>query len=169
MAFTGAEPVRAETLEKFAELYQPCGFKPEAFYPCYGMAEATLFITGIDASQYPTITYLDKKALSEDKVVIVNSDSPNSKAVVSCGRTWLGDEIIIVDPETKTQCAKDGVGEIWGSRDWHRTRLLATRGTNRKYFPGNFGRSAPTKLISVRGIWDLLKMANFISQDASKT
>ena len=115
VAFTGAEPVRAETLEKFAELYQPCGFKPEAFYPCYGMAEATLFITGIDASQYPTITYLDKKALSEDKVVIVNSDSPNSKAVVSCGRTWLGDEIIIVDPETKTQCAKDGVGEIWAA------------------------------------------------------
>ena len=115
VAFTGAEPVRAETLEKFAELYQPCGFKPEAFYPCYGMAEATLFITGIDASQYPTITYLNKKALSEDKVVMVNSDSPNSKAVVSCGRTWLGDEIIIVDPETKTQCANDGVGEIWAA------------------------------------------------------
>ena len=115
VAFTGAEPVRAETLEKFAELYQPCGFKPEAFYPCYGMAEATLFITGIDASQYPTITYLDKKALSEDKVVVVDSDSPNSKAVVSCGRTWLGDEIIIVDPETKTQCANDGVGEIWAA------------------------------------------------------
>ena len=113
VAFTGAEPVRAETIEKFVELYKPCGFKPEAFYPCYGMAEATLFITGIDASQSPSITYLDKKALSEDKVVVVDSDHPNSKAVVSCGHTWLGDEIIIVDPETKTQCASDRVGEIW--------------------------------------------------------
>ena len=115
VAFTGAEPVRAQTLEKFVELYKPCGFKPEAFYPCYGMAEATLFITGIDATEYPSITYLDKKALNEDKVVAIAPDRPNSKAVVSCGHTWLGDEIIIVDPETKTQCASDRVGEIWAA------------------------------------------------------
>ncbi|MGF1590186.1 MAG: fatty acyl-AMP ligase [Pleurocapsa sp.] len=115
VAFTGAEPVRAETLEKFVELYEPCGFKKEAFYPCYGMAEATLFITGINASQYPTITYLDKQALTEDKVVTVAPDHPNSKAAVSCGHTWLGDEIIIVDPETKVQCESDRVGEIWAA------------------------------------------------------
>ena len=113
VAFTGAEPVRAETLKAFSELYKPCGFKKEAFYPCYGMAEATLFITGIDASQYPTITYLDKKALTEDKVVAVTSEHPDSKAAVSCGHAWLGDEIVIVDPETKIQCAEDRVGEIW--------------------------------------------------------
>jgi acyl-CoA synthetase (AMP-forming)/AMP-acid ligase II len=121
VAFSGAEPVRAETLGKFAELYEPCGFRKEAFYPCYGMAEATLFITGGNAENYPTITYLDKTALTEDKVVTVASDTPNSKAVVSCGHSWLGDEIIIVDPETKTQCDSDGasapstkrVGEIW--------------------------------------------------------
>ena len=113
VAFTGAEPVRAETLERFSELYQPCGFKKEAFYPCYGMAEATLFITGINSSEYPTITYLDKKALTEDKVLAVTSEHPDSKSAVSCGHTWLGDEIILVDPETKIQCPKDKVGEIW--------------------------------------------------------
>ena len=113
VAFTGAEPVRAETLKKFGELYQPCGFKKEAFYPCYGMAEATLFITGIDATNYPTIAYLDKKALTEDKVIAVNSEHPDSKAVVSCGHTWLEDEIIIVNSETKLQCAEDKIGEIW--------------------------------------------------------
>ncbi len=113
VAFSGAEPVRAETLEKFAELYKPCGFKKEAFYPCYGMAEATLFITGIDAGEYPTITYLNKQALTEDKIEIVTADDPNAKAAVSCGHTWLGDEVIIVNPETKTQCAEDRVGEIW--------------------------------------------------------
>ena len=115
VAFTGAEPVRAETLDKFAELYEPCGFNKKAFYPCYGMAEATLFITGINASQYPTITYLDKKALTEDKVVTVAPDHPNSKAAVSCGHTWLEDEILIVDPETKVQCESDRVGEIWAA------------------------------------------------------
>ena len=113
VAFTGAEPVRAETLAKFAELYQPCGFNREAFYPCYGMAEATLFITGIDAKKYPTITYLDKKALTKDKIVAVTPDDPDAKALVSCGHTWLGDEVIIVDPETKTICTSDRVGEIW--------------------------------------------------------
>ncbi|MEL6495141.1 MAG: fatty acyl-AMP ligase [Cyanobacteria bacterium J06623_7] len=113
VAFTGAEPVRAETLEKFTELYRPCGFNPDAFYPCYGMAEATLFITGIDPGKYPTVTYLDKKALTEDKVVAVTSEHPDSKAVVSCGHTWLGDEIIIVDPETKILREADRVGEIW--------------------------------------------------------
>ena len=112
VAFTGAEPVRAKTLEQFAELYAPCGFKKEAFYPCYGMAEATLFITGIDASQSPNVVYLDKTALTQDKVVAIAPEHPNAKAVVSCGHTWLGDEIIIVNPD-KVQCASDEVGEIW--------------------------------------------------------
>ena len=113
VAFSGAEPVRAETLEKFAELYKPCGFNQDAFYPCYGMAEATLFITGINAKEYPTISYLDKQALTEDKIVPVTPDNPNAKSAVSCGHTWLGDEVIIVDPETKIECPQDRVGEIW--------------------------------------------------------
>ncbi|MEM8674957.1 MAG: fatty acyl-AMP ligase [Cyanobacteria bacterium P01_G01_bin.67] len=115
VAFTGAEPIRAATLARFAELYQPCGFKPAAFYPCYGMAEATLFITGIDANEQPKVIYLDKKALTEDRVVAVTPDHPDAKSVVSCGRTWLGDEIIIVDPEQKTKCREDRVGEIWAT------------------------------------------------------
>ena len=113
VAFTGAEPVRAETLTRFAELYKPCGFKKEAFYPCYGMAEATLFITGIDPGKHPAIAYLDKQALTQDKVVAVTAEHPHVKAVVSCGHTWQGDEIIIVDPETRMPCNEDGVGEIW--------------------------------------------------------
>ena len=115
VAFTGAEPVRAKTIEQFAELYAPCGFKQEAFYPCYGMAEATLFITGIDASRSPNILYLDRTALTQDKVVAIAPEHPNAKAVVSCGHTWLGDEIIIVNPDTKVECASDEVGEIWAT------------------------------------------------------
>lgn len=132
VAFTGAEPVRAKTLEQFAELYAPCGFKKEAFYPCYGMAEATLFITGIDASQYPTVAHLDKTALTQDKVVAIAPEHPNAKAVVSCGHTWLGDEIIIVNPDTKVECASDEVGEIWatgagiGKGYWQREEQTAT-------------------------------------------
>jgi acyl-CoA synthetase (AMP-forming)/AMP-acid ligase II len=123
VAFTGAEPVRAETLEKFSQLYKPCGFRKEAFYPCYGMAEGTLFITGIDPRKYPTITYVDKKALTEDQVVVVNPEHADAKGVVSCGHTWLGDEVMIVNPETKIQCEGDAlgagganrIGEIWAA------------------------------------------------------
>ncbi|WP_036482391.1 fatty acyl-AMP ligase [Myxosarcina sp. GI1] len=113
VAFSGAETVRAETLAKFAELYAPCGFKPEAFYPCYGMAEATLFITGVDKTKYPQVLYLSEPDLAENKVVCVEPDTERAKAVVSCGCPWLGDEIIIVDPETLTRCPSNRVGEIW--------------------------------------------------------
>ena len=41
IAFCGAEPIRPEALDRFAQAFAPCGFKPEAFYPCYGLAEAT--------------------------------------------------------------------------------------------------------------------------------
>ncbi len=46
VAFNGAEPIRAETLERFAEAFAPAGFRPEAFLPCYGLAEATLLVSG---------------------------------------------------------------------------------------------------------------------------
>ena len=46
VAFNGAEPVREETIDKFCETFGPCGFRREAFYPCYGMAEAALIVTG---------------------------------------------------------------------------------------------------------------------------
>jgi acyl-CoA synthetase (AMP-forming)/AMP-acid ligase II len=50
LAFSGAEPVRAETLAQFGATFAPQGFQPQAFYPCYGMAETTLMITGGDSN-----------------------------------------------------------------------------------------------------------------------
>jgi acyl-CoA synthetase (AMP-forming)/AMP-acid ligase II len=46
VAFNGAEPIRPATLKRFAKVFASCGFKPEAFHPCYGLAEATLFVSG---------------------------------------------------------------------------------------------------------------------------
>ncbi len=127
VAFSGAEPVRAETLENFAELYSPYGFNPQAFYPCYGMAEATLFITGGDARKSPQTIYVDGHALTEDRIVTVDKQQDNAKSFVSCGCTWLGDTIKIVDPESLTECPSDRVGEIWvagngiGQGYWNKT------------------------------------------------
>ena len=110
VAFSGAEPVRAATLERFAETFAPCGFRTEAFYPCYGMAETTLYISGGTKTKPPIVKYVDAEALAENRVVV---GGEKSRAVVSCGWGWLGDEIVIVDPESYAPRSEAEVGEIW--------------------------------------------------------
>lgn len=112
VAFSGAEPVRAATLDRFSETFAPCGFRREAFYPCYGMAETTLFISGGAKTKSPVIKNVDAEALAENRIVV---GGEKSKSVVSCGWGWLGDQIAIVDPESHTQCSQGEVGEIWVS------------------------------------------------------
>jgi len=114
VAFCGAEPVLERTLEKFYQTFAAVGFRFEAFYPCYGMAEATLFITGGLKSVAPQVKYLDSFALSENKVVAAE-DKTKARAIVSCGKVWLDGKVAIVDPDTLTECAADRVGEIWFS------------------------------------------------------
>jgi acyl-CoA synthetase (AMP-forming)/AMP-acid ligase II len=113
IAFSGAETVRAETIERFSHIFANCGFKKSAFYPCYGMAETTLFITGGLKTEEPVIKYVDGASLAENKVIEVISNASGSKAIVSCGKTWLDTEVMIVNPDSLTQCNTDTVGEIW--------------------------------------------------------
>ncbi|HIK33073.1 MAG TPA: fatty acyl-AMP ligase [Oscillatoriales cyanobacterium M4454_W2019_049] len=115
VAFSGAEPVRAETLARFAEAFAPYGFRREAFYPCYGMAEATLFVSGGTKAEAPVVRYADGAALEENRVRFVAADAPGARSIVSCGKAWLDGEIAIVDPETLRRCGSDRVGEIWVS------------------------------------------------------
>ena len=125
VAFSGAEPVWAETLEKFTTMFEPCGFRKEAFYPCYGMAEATLLISGGYKQATPIIKYLDRAALAKNQVVTVTSEQENARAMVGCGRGWLGDQIAIVDTESLTRREANQIGEIWvsgagvGKGYWH--------------------------------------------------
>ncbi|WP_099238840.1 fatty acyl-AMP ligase [Synechococcus sp. BDU 130192] len=112
VAYSGAETVRASTLEKFAQTFAPCGFRREAFYPCYGMAEATLFISGGSKEKAPVVQYMAPEALEQNQAII---STDGSRGIVSCGWTWLDDEVIIVDPETKTKLPEGQVGEIWAA------------------------------------------------------
>ena len=119
VAFSGAEPVRWDTLKRFAEIFGPCGFKPEAFYPCYGMAETTLFISGVHKHQTPNILWVDPVALEHNQVIQTqetslanNPQSRKTRSLVSCGFPWLGDEVMIVDPQELTPRDADQVGEI---------------------------------------------------------
>ncbi|HEU4534693.1 MAG TPA: AMP-binding protein, partial [Polyangiaceae bacterium] len=58
VAFNGAEPVRASTLARFAAAFADSGFRPSAFYPCYGLAEATLFVSGGLPEAAPEVTHV---------------------------------------------------------------------------------------------------------------
>ena len=115
VAFTGAEPIRVQTLERFAKTFADCGFRMEAFYPCYGMAETTLFVSGGLTSESPIVRLVDGTKLSQNRVVDAVEDSANAQAITSCGCNWLDQKIVIAHPETKTTCAGGEVGEIWVS------------------------------------------------------
>lgn len=115
VAFSGAEPIRVETMDRFYEFFSPCGFRREAFYPCYGMAEATLLISGGQKTELPVIKYVNEAAIEENKVVTAKVEKKGYRVMMGCGQAWLDEQIIIVDPHTLTRRSRNQVGEIWVS------------------------------------------------------
>ncbi|MEX2173452.1 MAG: aminotransferase class I/II-fold pyridoxal phosphate-dependent enzyme [Pirellulaceae bacterium] len=113
VAFNGAEPVRADTLARFAERFGPYGFRPEAFYPCYGMAETTLIVTGGYRGRLPAIRSFDGRKLDAKQVVPVHAGKAGGRALVSCGRVLPDEQVKIVQPETLAELPPDEIGEIW--------------------------------------------------------
>jgi 8-amino-7-oxononanoate synthase len=115
VAFNGGEPVRAETLERFAETFGPCGFRPEAFYPCYGLAEATLLVSGGFKTAPPIVRWLDRKSLEADRVVPIAAGEGGARALVGCGQTMPDQQIVIADPNRLTRMPAGQIGEVWVS------------------------------------------------------
>jgi acyl transferase domain-containing protein/acyl-CoA synthetase (AMP-forming)/AMP-acid ligase II/pimeloyl-ACP methyl ester carboxylesterase len=116
LAFSGAEPVRAETLERFSEYFRECGFRRQAFYPCYGMAESTLMITGSRRNAEPMVAAFDLKKLEENQAVVALNRESTSEAtitLVSSGGNAPQQQIAIANPQTLIQCPESEVGEIW--------------------------------------------------------
>jgi acyl-CoA synthetase (AMP-forming)/AMP-acid ligase II len=115
VAFNGAEPVRADTLRRFSEAFAGCGFRPEAFYPCYGLAEGTLIVTGAEARDLPVTAEVDSEALERKEVVVRDVADERTRTLVSSGRTWLDIDVRIVDPTTCREAGPASIGEIWVS------------------------------------------------------
>jgi acyl-CoA synthetase (AMP-forming)/AMP-acid ligase II len=113
VAFNGAEPIHPETMERFCAMFAPCGFNSKAFYPCYGLAESTLYVTGGKALAGPKVAWVDRSELEAGKAVPVAAEQEDSKAVVGCGQAAAGHRVVIVDPKSRQACPDGRVGEIW--------------------------------------------------------
>ncbi|MHB9796209.1 non-ribosomal peptide synthase/polyketide synthase [Pseudomonas sp. MT3] len=110
VAFSGSEPIRPDTLERFAAWFAPARFDASSFYACYGLAEATLFVTGGVRGEGIGQLEVDLEALGE------NIARPGrGTSLINCGGAQPDHEIQLVDPLSGEALGPDRVGEIWSS------------------------------------------------------
>lgn len=107
VAYCGAEMVRADVLERFAAKFASCGFRQDALYPCYGLAEATLMVSGPAPGRGMRTVAKSSRDLSKGGAVLAQ------RPVVGCGWSWHDESIQIVDPVSSMPVADGKVGEIW--------------------------------------------------------
>jgi acyl transferase domain-containing protein/acyl-CoA synthetase (AMP-forming)/AMP-acid ligase II/acyl carrier protein len=115
VAYNGAEPVRADTLERFTSAFEPHGFRRASFFPCYGMAETTLLVAAGARSRRPVSLALDADAMALGAARAATHASATVFTSIGCGQVSRDEKIAIVDPETRAECPAGRVGEIWVS------------------------------------------------------
>ncbi|MFL9889233.1 AMP-binding protein, partial [Paraburkholderia agricolaris] len=125
VAFCGSEPVRFDTQQAFAERFSAARFDSDARYPCYGLAEATLFVTGGTRGAGPSaVSFVDSglkagraEVASLPAIPEAQADSEYAVAgvvtLVGCGREAVNHEVRIVAPDSGVTLDDGRVGEIW--------------------------------------------------------
>ena len=179
-ASNGAEPIHPETVENFIRVFAPCGFRPEALYPAYGLAEATLVVATKPHGEAPKIASVAESIFNNQLKI-----SPKKKSVVSCGIPVVGMKVVIADPSTMTKCQDKTVGEIWVSDQsvargyWQNPE--ATRSTFQAYLAntnegpflrtGDLGFIQDGELFVIGRLKDLIVIrgTNYYSQDIEWT
>ncbi|MEB3226021.1 MAG: SDR family NAD(P)-dependent oxidoreductase, partial [Synechococcus sp.] len=129
LAFSGAEPIRAVTLEKFTQTFAKAGFQKSAFYPCYGMAETTLIVSGGNGRyQVPQEITVSKQGIEANQVRPAEA-TETTVTLVGSG-VIIGDQVIkIVDPQDLIECTSGQIGEVWVKGEsvaqgyWQKTAL----------------------------------------------
>ncbi|HEY6925096.1 MAG TPA: beta-ketoacyl synthase N-terminal-like domain-containing protein, partial [Steroidobacteraceae bacterium] len=182
-AFNGAEPVRAQTMQRFSSAFAACGFSETAFRPVYGMAETTLYVTGQPDQSLPLVREFDATSLARGQAT--PGTDGKRLPLVSCGQAWLGHHVCIVDPETAVPCPTDRIGEIWVSGAsvaagyWNRPEesartfraRLATGGDMSYLRTGDLGLMAEDQLFVTGRLKDLIiiRGRNHYPQDLERT
>jgi acyl-CoA synthetase (AMP-forming)/AMP-acid ligase II/acyl carrier protein len=109
--FNGAEPISLASINAFSQHFQDSGFNKESFFPCYGMAEATLILTGRQGIQTVNV---DTAAMAHNNILLTDKNEKSSQ-IVSCGRVVEGVGLTIVNSESQQQIENGHIGEIWVS------------------------------------------------------
>lgn len=112
VAFNGSEPIRSETLRAFQDRFARVGFRSDAFYPCYGMAETTLLLSGSDQAREPKVVHLDQDQAGRG-IASLGDPSPTTRPNVSCGSPDSDHRVLVVDPRTREELPPGRIGEIW--------------------------------------------------------
>jgi len=113
IAYNGAEPIRANTLEAFHARFRDVGFRWRSFYPVYGLAESTLLVSTGGRDYEPVVREADAESLSRGALHTTRDVDAPTRTLVSSGHVGCGTDVLIVEPDTHKRCASDIVGEIW--------------------------------------------------------
>jgi acyl-CoA synthetase (AMP-forming)/AMP-acid ligase II len=144
IAMVGAEPVRAETLNRFCEAFEPCGFRRQALFPSYGLAESTVMVSGGPVDHGAVIRKFSAEALGRGQVRPAIQDA-RARELVGCGQIQSSMTLVLADPATGQPCEPGQVGEIFvcgpsiGGGYWNEP--LETERTFRASLPGYPGLS----------------------------
>lgn len=120
-AINGAEPIRAETLKRFADAFAASGFSLRTFCPGYGLAETTLMVSVTGRDEEPYFVEVDAADLARNEVTVLREGQlakldpitdNDRKTIVSCGN-YSAHRMLIVDPQAVSVCAEGRIGEIW--------------------------------------------------------
>ncbi|WPO00925.1 non-ribosomal peptide synthetase [Pseudomonas sp. MUP55] len=110
VAYSGSEPIRLDTLERFADKFAACGFSSNNFFASYGLAEATLFVAGGSRGHGIPALRVDEQALAANR-----AEPGQGSAIMSCGTAQPDHAVLIADPHTLSELADNCVGELWAS------------------------------------------------------
>ena len=113
LAFNGSEPIQAETMARFSRAFAPSGFRHDSHFPCYGMAETTLMISGCSPKKEPTTRRVAEEALAQHRIALQTDSQGKSRLLVSSGPPAKGLMVEVVHPQTRQRCKPLEVGEIW--------------------------------------------------------
>lgn len=113
VAANGAEPIRDETLNQFVATFGPYGFRREAFFAAYGLAEATLISTTSTRDDPIVVRAFQGEAIEHNRVVVASAEDTCARKIIGCELQSPDQRIITVNPENLTQCATSQIGEVW--------------------------------------------------------